>query len=83
MSDMFSHSFKQYQDLKRQEHVDDMEVGGGVGNKTIILDKFFYDVENVKDDMLVVQNLYKKDNVAQGEDEDEPPAPKHSSYAGL
>ncbi|KAI3824699.1 hypothetical protein L1987_06168 [Smallanthus sonchifolius] len=54
MSDLFSHSFRQYQDLKRQAHVDDMEVGGGVGNKTIVLDKFFHDVENVK------EKLYKK-----------------------
>lgn len=58
---MNSNNMKQYQDLKKQTYVDDMEVGGGgVGNKTIVLDKFFHDVENVKDDMLVVQKLYEK-----------------------
>ncbi|KAM0059075.1 putative target SNARE coiled-coil domain, syntaxin domain, syntaxin/epimorphin [Helianthus debilis subsp. tardiflorus] len=60
MNDLFSNSFKQYQDLKRQAYVDDMEAGGGVGKETINLDKFFHDVENVNDDMMVVDKLYKK-----------------------
>ncbi|XP_024995325.1 syntaxin-124-like [Cynara cardunculus var. scolymus] len=60
MNDLFSNSFKQYQDLKRQAYVDDMEAGGGVINETVDLDKFFLDVENVKKDMMVVEELYKK-----------------------
>ncbi|KAK1437951.1 hypothetical protein QVD17_03751 [Tagetes erecta] len=60
MNDLISNSFKQYQDLKRQAYVDDMEAGGGVGNETIDLDNFFQDVENVKDDMMAVEKLYKK-----------------------
>ncbi|KAJ9549277.1 hypothetical protein OSB04_021820 [Centaurea solstitialis] len=51
---------EQYQELKRQAYVDDMEVGGGVRKETVDLDKFFLDVENVKKDMMVVEELYKK-----------------------
>ncbi|KAI3714080.1 hypothetical protein L1987_72670 [Smallanthus sonchifolius] len=60
MNDLFSNSFKQYQDLKRQAYVDDMEAGGGVRNETIDLDKFFHDVEDVKNDMMAVEKLHKK-----------------------
>ncbi|CAK9172846.1 unnamed protein product [Ilex paraguariensis] len=60
MNDLFSHSFKRYQDLKQQAYADDMEAGGGNGNETIDLDKFFEDVENVKEDMRNVEKLYKR-----------------------
>ncbi|KAG6584025.1 Syntaxin, partial [Cucurbita argyrosperma subsp. argyrosperma] len=56
MNDLFSNSFKQYTDLKQQASVDGMESG----NETVNLDTFFEDVENVKDDMKQVENLYKK-----------------------
>ncbi|XP_071688813.1 syntaxin-125-like [Rutidosis leptorrhynchoides] len=54
MNDLFSNSFKKYQDEK------DIEAGGGAGNDPIDLDKFFADVENVKEDMAGVEKLYKK-----------------------
>ncbi|KAD3642022.1 hypothetical protein R6Q59_004644 [Mikania micrantha] len=64
MNDLFSNSFKQlYQDLKKQAYADNKEAacgGGGVGKETINLDNFFNDVENVKDDMIAVEKLYKK-----------------------
>ncbi|KAI3698749.1 hypothetical protein L2E82_42544 [Cichorium intybus] len=60
MNDLFSNSFKQYLNLKRQAYVDDMEGGGSVRNETVDLDKFFHDVENVKQDMMVVDKLYNK-----------------------
>ncbi|KAL5730057.1 hypothetical protein ACHQM5_002930 [Ranunculus cassubicifolius] len=56
MNDLFSSSFKKYTDLKRQVELDDLEAGEGGVN----LDKFFQDVENVKEDMQTVVNLYKK-----------------------
>lgn len=62
MNDLFSNSFKKYQDLKKQVQVDDLE-GGQVGqseNESIDLAKFFEDVENVKEDMKNVEKLYKK-----------------------
>ncbi|XP_009598377.1 syntaxin-124-like [Nicotiana tomentosiformis] len=62
MNDLFSNSFKKYQDLKKQVQVDDLE-GGQVsqsGNESIDLAKFFEDVENVKEDMKDVEKLYKK-----------------------
>nr|XP_043627032.1 syntaxin-125-like [Erigeron canadensis] len=52
MNDLFSSSFKQYQN--------DVEAGGGPGNDAIDLDQFFLDVENVKEDMASVEKLYKK-----------------------
>ncbi|GFZ12904.1 syntaxin of plants 124 [Actinidia rufa] len=60
MNDLFSGSFKKYQDLKRQIHADDIEAGGGTGNETIDLDRFFEDVEKVKDDMKDAEGLYKR-----------------------
>lgn len=56
MNDLFSSSFKKYTDLKQQAQVDDIEAG----KETMNLDKFFEDVENVKDDMKGVETLYKK-----------------------
>lgn len=56
MNDLFSSSFKKYTDLRQQVHMDDIESG----KETVNLDRFFEDVENVKDDMRVVEELYKK-----------------------
>ncbi|KAK3007001.1 hypothetical protein RJ639_017362 [Escallonia herrerae] len=61
MNDLFSNSFKRYQDLKRQAYMDDLEAGGSKsGNETIDLNRFFQDVENVKEDMKAVENLYRR-----------------------
>ncbi|CAH8251912.1 unnamed protein product [Arabidopsis lyrata] len=51
MNDLFSNSFK-----KNQAQLRDVEAG----QETMNLDKFFEDVENVKDDMKGVETLYKK-----------------------
>ncbi|KAF8090670.1 hypothetical protein N665_0469s0007 [Sinapis alba] len=51
MNDLFSNSFK-----RNQAQMSDVEVG----QETMNLDKFFEDVENVKDDMKGVESLYKK-----------------------
>ena len=56
MNDLFSSSFKKYTDLKQQAYLDDMEAG----KETVNLDKFFEDVENVKEDMRQVDKLYKQ-----------------------
>lgn len=56
MNDLFSSSFKKYTDLKQQVYMDDLESG----TETVNLDKFFEDVENVKEDMNHVDRLYKK-----------------------
>ena len=58
MNDLFSSSFKKYSDLKQQVHFDDLEAAGEAGKETMNLDKFFEDVDNVKDDMRVVEQLY-------------------------
>ncbi|OMO76550.1 hypothetical protein CCACVL1_15579 [Corchorus capsularis] len=55
MNDLISSSFKKYTDLKQQAMLDDMEAG----NESVNLDKFFEDVENVKEDMKTVEGLYK------------------------
>ncbi|KAL3821520.1 hypothetical protein ACJIZ3_007425 [Penstemon smallii] len=62
MNDLFSHSFKRYQDLKHQVQMDDLEAGAGSSTATesADLDKFFDDVENVKKDMNDVEKLYKR-----------------------
>lgn len=59
MNDLFSNSFKKYQDLKKQVEVDDLEAGQA-GTESIDLAKFFEDVENVKADMKDVENYHKK-----------------------
>ncbi|XP_056848371.1 syntaxin-125-like [Raphanus sativus] len=51
MNDLFSNSFK-----RNQAQMSDVEAG----QETMNLDKFFEDVENVKDDMKGVETLYKK-----------------------
>ncbi|KAK4755028.1 hypothetical protein SAY87_008785 [Trapa incisa] len=58
MNDLFSSSFKKYTDLKEQGFMGDIESGNK--NETVDLDKFFEDVENVKEDMNQVERLYKK-----------------------
>ncbi|EOY28396.1 Syntaxin of plants 124 [Theobroma cacao] len=55
MNDLISISFKKYTDLKQQAYLDDMEAG----NESVNLDKFFEDVENVKEDLKNVERLYK------------------------
>uniref|UniRef100_A0A5B7BPA5 t-SNARE coiled-coil homology domain-containing protein n=1 Tax=Davidia involucrata TaxID=16924 RepID=A0A5B7BPA5_DAVIN len=63
MNDLFSNSsFKKYQDLKRQIQMDDIEAAAAAGgnNEILDLDKFFEDVEKVKDDMKGVETLYKR-----------------------
>ncbi|XP_054803131.1 syntaxin-124-like [Prosopis cineraria] len=56
MNDLISGSFKKYTDLKQQVYLDDVEAG----KESINLDKFFEDVENVKEDMRFVEKLYRK-----------------------
>ncbi|CAN8240880.1 unnamed protein product [Cochlearia groenlandica] len=56
MNDLFSSSFKKYTDLKQHVEKDDIEAG----KESMNLDKFFEDVENVKDDMKGIETLYKK-----------------------
>ena len=53
MNDLFSTSFKRYQD-------DDVEAGGANRTEGINLDNFFEDVENVKKEMGDVDKLYKR-----------------------
>ncbi|WCJ39937.1 Syntaxin-124 [Euphorbia peplus] len=53
MNDLFSNSFKKYSDIKEQGH--DVEAG----NVPMSLDKFFEDVESVKEDIGTVEKLYK------------------------
>ncbi|XP_042509463.1 syntaxin-124-like [Macadamia integrifolia] len=60
MNDLFSSSFKKYTDLKRQAYLDDMEAGGEAGKESVNLDRFFEDVEKVKEDMRNVESLYRK-----------------------
>uniref|UniRef100_A0A6N2KZA3 t-SNARE coiled-coil homology domain-containing protein n=2 Tax=Salix viminalis TaxID=40686 RepID=A0A6N2KZA3_SALVM len=55
MNDLFSSSFKKYTDLKQQAQMDDMEAG----KESMNLDRFFEDVENVKEDMKTVEKLYR------------------------
>jgi len=56
MNDLFSNSFKKYSDLKEQAYLDDVEAG----KESVNLDKFFEDVEDVKEDMRSVEMLYRK-----------------------
>ncbi|KAB2637445.1 syntaxin-124 [Pyrus ussuriensis x Pyrus communis] len=56
MNDLFSSSFKKYTDLKQQAYLDDVEAG----KENVNLDKFFEDIENVKEDMRQVERLYKQ-----------------------
>ncbi|KAK6917474.1 Syntaxin, N-terminal domain [Dillenia turbinata] len=56
MNDLFSNSFRRNIDLKEQTYGGDPENG----NDIINLDKFFEDVENVKEDMRGVEKLYRR-----------------------
>ncbi|PIN13967.1 SNARE protein Syntaxin 1 [Handroanthus impetiginosus] len=60
MNDLFSHSFKKYQDLKSQSPMDDLETGGVARTEGVNLEKFFEEVESVKKDMSDVEKLYKR-----------------------
>lgn len=63
MNDLFStSSFKKYTDLKQQAVLDAMEAGtaGESGRETVNLDKFFEEVENVKDDLRGLEKLYRR-----------------------
>ncbi|XP_030543514.1 syntaxin-124-like [Rhodamnia argentea] len=56
MNDLFSNSFKRYTDLKEQVYLDDTDSQ----KETVNLDKFFKDVERVKEEMAQVEQLYKR-----------------------
>ncbi|KAI6704990.1 hypothetical protein NL676_007952 [Syzygium grande] len=56
MNDLFSNSFKRYTDLKEQVYLDDTDSN----KETVNLDKFFEDVERVKEDTAQVEQLYKR-----------------------
>ncbi|KAK1400776.1 SNARE protein Syntaxin 1 [Heracleum sosnowskyi] len=58
MNDLFSPSIKRYTDSTQPGPVVDMEAGAGAGNGD--LDKFFEDVERVKEDMNAVGIIYKR-----------------------
>ncbi|TVU33009.1 hypothetical protein EJB05_24781, partial [Eragrostis curvula] len=60
MNDLFSSgSFKKYADLKHQVALDDLESGGG-GGEGPNLDRFFEDVEGVKEDLRGLESLYRR-----------------------
>ncbi|KAL1327060.1 hypothetical protein HN51_037167 [Arachis hypogaea] len=57
MNDLFSSSFKKYTDVAPQsDYMNDVEAG----KESINLDKFFEDVENVKEEMRTIEKLYRK-----------------------
>ncbi|GMH15796.1 hypothetical protein Nepgr_017637 [Nepenthes gracilis] len=60
MNDLFSSSFKKYADLEYRAYLDDIELGIKASNEGINLDKFFEDVESVKEDMREVGKLYNR-----------------------
>lgn len=63
MNDLFStSSFKKYTDLKVQTQLDDIEAGviGEGGRESVNLDRFFEDVESVKEDMRALEQLYRR-----------------------
>ncbi|KAE8733225.1 SYP124 protein [Hibiscus syriacus] len=55
MNDLISSSFKKYTDPKEQAYLDEMEAGTESADR----DNFFEQVENVKEDMKGVEQLYK------------------------
>ncbi|RYQ82381.1 hypothetical protein Ahy_B10g100967 [Arachis hypogaea] len=57
MNDLFSGSFRKYSsDLKEERQLDDVEAG----RESLNLEKFFEEVEGVKDEMKVVESLCRK-----------------------
>ncbi|PAN04692.1 hypothetical protein PAHAL_1G083900 [Panicum hallii] len=63
MNDLFSSgSFKKYADLKQQVALDDLEAGGGGGGEREgpDLDRFFEDVEVVKEDLRGLEALHRR-----------------------
>ncbi|KAJ3686571.1 hypothetical protein LUZ61_015735 [Rhynchospora tenuis] len=60
MNDLFSSSsFKKYTDLKVQTQLDDIEAGVG-GQESVNLDRFFEDVESVKEDLRSLEQLFRR-----------------------
>ncbi|GMI93384.1 syntaxin of plants 124 [Hibiscus trionum] len=55
MNDLISSSFKKYTDMPEHAYQDELEAG----TESVNLDKFFEEVENVKEDMKAVERLYK------------------------
>lgn len=63
MNDLFStSSFKKYTDLKVQTQLDDIEAGVNAreAQETVNLDRFFEDVESVKEDLRSLEQLYRR-----------------------
>ncbi|CAD6342686.1 unnamed protein product [Miscanthus lutarioriparius] len=63
MNDLFtSGSFKKYADLKHQVVLDDLEAGGGgiEAEAAACLDRFFEDVEGVKEDLRGLEALHRR-----------------------
>uniref|UniRef100_K3YZ06 t-SNARE coiled-coil homology domain-containing protein n=1 Tax=Setaria italica TaxID=4555 RepID=K3YZ06_SETIT len=61
MNDLFtSGSFKKYADLKQQVALDDLESGGGGEAEGPDLDRFFEDVEVVKEDLRGLEALHRR-----------------------
>ena len=63
MNDLFtSGSFKKYADLKHQVVLDDLEAGGGCieAEAAACLDRFFEDVEGVKEDLCGLEALHRR-----------------------
>ena len=63
MNDLFtSASFKKYADLKHQVVLDDLESGGGgiEAEAAACLDRFFEDVEGVKEDLCGLEALHRR-----------------------
>lgn len=56
MNDLLSNSFKKYSDTEFKQGFHGVEAG----TEGMNLDKFFEDVEKVKDDMKDVEKIYKR-----------------------
>lgn len=56
MNDLFSNSFRKYSEFEQQGFKNDVESG----TEGMNLDKFFEDVEKVKEDMKEVEKIYKR-----------------------
>ncbi|XP_020595981.1 syntaxin-124-like [Phalaenopsis equestris] len=64
MNDLFAcNSFKKYNDLRLQIHIDDNDAGiagGGVGGHANNLEKFFQDIEIMKEEIKSLEQLYRR-----------------------